>query len=129
MRRVTLTERRAIWIYEAARLEAIASCRPIVPEVWDDRELPFQEQFICTIERICTPDYETTPEVEHDSWYNAYLDMGWVYGPVRDVSLKTHPDMVPFDQLPKAEREKDEVFIALCAFARDYIKEASPCAE
>jgi hypothetical protein len=48
--------------------------------------------------------------------------MGWQYGPVRDVKAKTHPDMVPFANLPKDERDKDEVFLALVAFAFRYIE-------
>jgi hypothetical protein len=32
------------WIYEAARLEAIASKRRIVPEQWEKRDSAFKEQ-------------------------------------------------------------------------------------
>jgi len=117
-----LSERRAKFVYEAARLEAEASCRPIVPEGWDHREKAFKEQFIQTIERICQDGYRTNPEKEHDSWWNAYIDMGWKYGPVRDQEKKTHPDMVPFDKLPKSERDKDAIFLDLCNLARIWIR-------
>ena len=49
--------------------------------------------------------------------------MGWVYGPVRDVEKKTHPDMVPFDQLEQREQDKDAVFLALCEIARQWIRD------
>lgn len=118
-----LTERRAEFIYAAARLEAIASQRPIVPETLAQREPAFQTQFLTVINRLCADDAApTTPEREHDSWMRAYEAMGWRYGAVRDVVAKTHPDMVPFADLPKAERDKDAVFLALCAFAREFIR-------
>jgi len=118
-----LSIRRAIFIYESCRLEAIGSNRPIVPETWNNRDQLFKIQFIKTIERLCDNNAPpTTPEAEHDSWMKAYEDMGWKYGPIRDTTLKTHPDMVPFDQLPKAEQIKDEIFLTLCDFAKKYIK-------
>jgi hypothetical protein len=116
----TRSERQAEFVYEAARIEALHARRPIVPEPWWWREGAFRKQFIATIERICAPGYETTPEAEHDSWWRAYEKMGWRYGPIRDVVAKTHPDMVPFDELPIAEREKDAVFLDLCAIAAKF---------
>jgi len=117
-----LTGRRAAWIYEAARLECIASNRPIIPEMWLDRDEPFRAQFHKTVERVCADGYETTPEAEHDSWHQAYKDMGWCYGPERSTTAKTHPDMVPFDQLSLLEQEKDQVFLDLCVFAHKWIR-------
>lgn len=121
---MTITERRAEFIYEVCRLEAIASIRPIVPEPYSGRDQAFRDQFLKTVERLCAPDAPpTTPEAEHDSWMRAYEEMGWAYGPIRDPIAKTHPDMVPFDKLPILEQEKDAVFLAVCQLARDSIKE------
>lgn len=117
-----LVERRALFVYEACRLEAIAARRPIVPESFVERDAKFKEQFLRTIERVCADGYETTPEAEHESWMQAYAAMGWRYGVVRDLAAKTHPDMVPFEQLPPAEREKDAVFLAVCDIARRFIR-------
>lgn len=39
---------------------------------------------------------------------------------------KTHPDMVPYDQLNKLEQDKDAVFIALCEIARQWVYDL-PC--
>ena len=106
-------------VYEMCRIEAGLSGRPIVPEPYKERDAAFREQFESTIERICAKDAPpTTPEAEHNSWWQAYIDMGWVYGPERDPIKKTHPDMVPFDELSKPERDKDEIFLAACKFAK-----------
>jgi hypothetical protein len=112
----------ARFVYEAARLQAIAVDAPVVPEVWDDREEAFQAQFLEVIERQCGADRSDSPEGLHDDWVRAYEAMGWRYGEVRDREAKTHPDMVPFDQLEQREQDKDAVFIALCEIARQWIK-------
>lgn len=123
-RDMTLAERRAAFVYEACRLEAMASERIVIPEPYYERDKAFQDQFEKTVTRLCAAETPpTTPEEEHNSWWRAYEEMGWRYGPVRDPVAKTHPDMVPFNELPEAERVKDEIFMAICALARRYIKE------
>ena len=69
---MSLTERRAQFVYEAARLAARAALAPIIPEPWEDRETAFREQFLDTIERQCGPDRKTSPEELHDDWVQAY---------------------------------------------------------
>ena len=40
----SLTERRAEFVYDGARLAAIASQAPVIPVPWAERELSFQQQ-------------------------------------------------------------------------------------
>lgn len=117
----TLDERRAWFVYEAARLAAAAAFAPIVPEPWAKREAAFREQFIPVVERECGPDRKGDPAVLHQDWVEAYEAMGWVYGPSRDIDAKTHPDMVPYEALGQLERDKDAVFVALCDIARQWV--------
>lgn len=121
-----MSEERAIFVYEAARLQAIAVDAPVVPELWPDRDAAFREQFVAYVAGLCEKgDGEfPTPEQAHDSWWRAYEDMGWTYGPERDVDAKTHPDMVPFADLEQREQDKDAVFLALVRIARDWIAPA-----
>ena len=121
--RLDLTERRAEFVYNGARLAAIASGAPIVPVPWDEREQPFLDQFLKVIERQCGPERATSPRYLHGTWVEAYTKMGWVYGEVYDREAKTHPDMVPYADLGKLEQDKDAVFIALCEIARRWVYE------
>jgi len=116
-----LDQRRAEFVYEAARLAAIAAKAPIVPEPWAEREQPFKDQFVKVIERQCGPQRSHSPEELHGSWMQAYFEMGWVYGEQRDPVKKTHPDLVPYAKLGQLERDKDAVFVALCEIARQWI--------
>lgn len=117
-----LDERRALFVYEVCRLEAQYSGRPIVPEKFEERDEGFKSQHIQCIKRICSGDHVMTPREAHDNWMKEYEAMGWKYGPKRDPVAKTHPDMVPYDELPEPERLKDEIFLAVCDLARKYIK-------
>ena len=116
-----LNYRRAKFVYEGARLAAIAAVAPIVPELYDDREEEFRRQFEDLISVQTGPNRSGNPEKLHEDWVVAYEKMGWRYGPVRDVTEKTHPDMVPYNELGQLERDKDAVFVALCEIARQWI--------
>ncbi len=118
-----LNERRAEFVYNGARLAAIAAEAPIVPVPWSEREEAFRTQFLDVIERQCGPQRSTSPEELHGSWMQAYLAMGWVYGEVYDREQRIHPDLVPYAQLGQLERDKDAVFVALCEIARQFIYE------
>ena len=118
-----LVERQAIFVYEGARVQAAAVSAPIVPEPWADRDEAFRTQFLQVIAMMTGPERKGSPEELHDDWVRAYEALGWVYGPMRDVEAKTHPDMVPFDQLEPREQIKDEVFVRLCEIARISIRD------
>lgn len=123
----SLMERRAIFIYEAARLQAAAVNAPVVPEPWSSRDQAFRDQMVNgIITQMMGPDRFTDAEEAHDSWWRKYEEMGWTYGAVRDIHKKTHPDMVPFKDLGWEERIKDAVFIALCEVARQWIVDEDP---
>ena len=121
----SLTERRARFVYDGARMAAEAAKAPIIPDYWDDREDAFRIQFLDVIERQCGPDRSASPVELHGSWMQAYLSMGWVFGEKYDRANKVHPDLVPYAKLGRLERDKDSVFVALCEIARQYIYDAN----
>ena len=118
---MSITERRAEFVYNAARLAAIAADAPIVPVPWAEREKPFKDQFLGVIRRQCGPERSTSPEELHGSWMHAYYDMGWIYGKVYDREKRVHPDLVPYADLGQLEQDKDAVFVALCEIARQWV--------
>lgn len=48
----------------------------------------------------------------HNSWLDEKARDGWVYGEVKDPVAKTHPCIVPFDELPLDQQMKDALFRA-----------------
>lgn len=53
------------------------------------------------------------PEELHAAWCDHKSADGWTYGPAKDTELKTHPCLVPYAELPRAQRAKDVVFNAI----------------
>jgi len=116
-----LNERRAEFVYNSARLAAIAAGAPIVPVEWKEREQLFRDQFLKVIEKQCSELRSSSPEELHRTWMEQYFKMGWVYGTEYNREKKIHPDLVPYDELGQLERDKDAVFVALCEIARQWI--------
>ena len=118
----SINEKRSIFVYDAARLAAIAADAPVIPVPFSEREPKFKEQFREIIERQCGPQRSNSPEELHGSWMQSYFTMGWVYGPVYNREVRTHPDLIPYEQLGKLEKDKDAVFISLCEISLLYIR-------
>lgn len=50
------------------------------------------------------------PAEQHQQWMDYKIADGWTYGPVKDEIGKTHPCLVPYDELPLTEQFKDALF-------------------
>ena len=58
-----------------------------------------------------------TPEDNHIAWMRTKASQGYVYGDVLDVANKTHPSMIPFDELSKVEQDKDVMDLLMVKLA------------
>ena len=43
----------------------------------------------------------------HEVWAEARISQGWTYGEQRNDELKTHPCLIPYEELPEEEKEYD----------------------
>lgn len=85
----------------------------------DDSQLPWDEapqwqknSAIAGVEFLyANPDAKDS--ATHDSWMAEKVKDGWVYGEVKDAEAKTHPCLVPFEELPPVQVFKDKLFIAI----------------
>lgn len=53
------------------------------------------------------------PDSSHVEWMKEKVENGWVYGEVKDPEAKTHPCIVPYEQLPVEQQSKDYIFRAI----------------
>ncbi len=51
--------------------------------------------------------FKQLAERVHETWMARRLSEGWKVGDQRDDEAKTHPCLVPYDQLPDSEKEYD----------------------
>lgn len=52
----------------------------------------------------------TEPGDSHRNWLAFKESEGWTYGDVKDFEAKTHPCIVPFDELPEHQQVKNHLF-------------------
>lgn len=64
---------------------------------------------------FCIENPDAPASANHDSWSREKISTGWIHGAVKDPVAKTHPCLVPFDQLPPEQKVKDVVFKAIVA--------------
>ncbi len=66
---------------------------------------------------VCVEFRLNNPDAGHDSQHNAWMEDkikdGWVYGDTKDAEAKTHPCLVPFNDLPEFQQKKDALFCAI----------------
>ncbi len=43
----------------------------------------------------------------HEVWAESRIKQGWTYGEQRNDEMKTHPCLVPYEELPEEEKEYD----------------------
>lgn len=61
--------------------------------------------------RINNPD--AGHDAQHNAWMKEKVDNGWVYGDIKDAVAKTHPAILPFNELPEWQQKKDALFCAI----------------
>jgi len=43
----------------------------------------------------------------HEVWAETRINQGWTFGEKRNDDLKTHPCLIPYEELPEEEKEYD----------------------
>lgn len=79
---------------------------------WDEAP-KWQRASACLGVDALIADPSLSAEDMHKRWAAHKTAEGWVYGPVKDAKAKTHPCLVPFDDLPEDQQRKDNLFQAI----------------
>lgn len=81
------------------------------PDWMDTPEWQIHSAIAGVVFKLSNPD--AGPDAIHNNWSAEKVSQGWVYGEVKDAEKKTHPCLVPFDQLPEFQQKKDKLFSAI----------------
>jgi hypothetical protein len=89
---------------------------------WDDAEQWQRDSAIKGVQYAL--DNPNSPaSAQHDSWCTDKWANGWSYAVVKDPINKTHPCLVPYNQLPVEQRLKDHLFKAVVKAFSDCMDE------
>lgn len=69
------------------------------PQPIDTTSIELPEELKVLIERMS--------KNVHEVWAETRIQQGWTYGEQRNDELKTHPCLVPYEELPDSEKEYD----------------------
>lgn len=78
---------------------------------WDDAP-EYQKNSVLAGVDMHLANPEATPENSHESWLAQKVAEGWTYGEEKDAEAKTHPCILPYDELPEFQKAKDHIFRA-----------------
>lgn len=74
---------------------------------------PVKPGFEALTLRLSENEIETMAKIEHSRWsWNKRLN-GWIFGNIKDTGKKTHPGLIPFEDLSEMEKEKDRELVRL----------------
>lgn len=99
-------------IHAANRELQIVQGDPYPSPPWDDAPDYQARQNVASVVAAMA-DPGRTAEQNHQGWVDRMTADGWRYGPVKDPGAKTHPDLLPFAELPAHEQQKDRLFLAI----------------
>jgi len=56
-------------------------------------------------------DLDVLSKMEHERWMEAKINAGWQYAPKTDKAKKLHKAILPWEKLPKREKDKDRIMV------------------
>lgn len=90
---------------------------------WDETSTEVKNSIIRGV--ISALRYDPTPEQNHQNFLDDRMKDGWTYGPEKNVELKQHPDLLPFEQLPTDQKAKNFIFLSLVKSLRSKLPPVS----
>lgn len=79
---------------------------------WIEAELWQQDSAIMGV-KFRLQNSDAKEDSQHNAWMEGKIKDGWIYGEVKDAEKKTHPCLVPFEELPLFQQKKDKLFCAI----------------
>lgn len=98
-------------VHEAVRAWSLAHGQAELPE-WQDAP-DWMKASTRTSVQFVLDHPEVDAGAQHEQWMQQRRAAGWTYGDVRDESRKTHPMLIPFEDLPDFEKSKDALVCAI----------------
>ena len=70
-----------------------------LPQTIDTDDVKLPEELLPLVEKMA--------KNVHEVWAESRIEQGWTWGEERNDQRKTHPCLVPYEQLPEEEKDYD----------------------
>ena len=70
-----------------------------VPQPMDTSDIQLTEELKVLVEQMA--------KNVHEVWAQSRIEQGWSYGKERNDTLKQHPFLIPYEELPEMEKAYD----------------------
>ena len=70
-----------------------------IPHPIDNTNIKLNDELVEVLEKVARNT--------HEVWAEGRINEGWVYGEVMSRENKTHPCLIPYEELPESEKEYD----------------------
>lgn len=81
---------------------------------WEEMSAEWRRHNIAAVEAVMMKGFHQDEiGTQHQKWVDSLTEQGYVHGAVKDHDAKTHPSLIPFDQLTLTEKIKDFLFLTL----------------
>lgn len=70
-----------------------------VPQPMDTSDIQLTEELKVLVEQMA--------KNVHEVWAQSRIEQGWSYGKERNDTLKQHPCLIPYEELPEMEKAYD----------------------
>lgn len=70
-----------------------------IPQPMDTSDVKLPEELELLVEQMS--------KNVHEVWAETRIAQGWTYGEQRNDELKTHPCLIPYEELPEEEKDYD----------------------
>ncbi|NED96427.1 hypothetical protein G1H11_14045 [Phytoactinopolyspora alkaliphila] len=97
--------------HEANRALQLVDGDPAPSRPWDDAPTWQRESAVAGVRNALAETHD--PAAHHQAWVDAKAADGWTYGTTKDPEARTHPCMLPYDDLPANQRRKDVLFLSI----------------
>lgn len=110
-------------ICHAANTAFCASHGDLSHKPWDETPMALKRSVLSGV-KLHLDDPNASPAASHNAWL-AYKDAeGWHYGETKCPERKTHPCMMPFEDLPAKDQAKDHLFKAIVNALRPFTRQS-----
>jgi RyR domain len=108
-------------VAEHAQALLARSVRELLGEEQHDQRIFTRDEQTRRIDALmqCAYDGALTSRQRHEGWCKMHIEQGWVFGLEFNPAMKTHPNLMEWEDLPQSAKIKADIFALIASMTAD----------